>query len=327
MRSALISGITSGTFGSMRKADELSTTTAPAFTAMGVNFLEMLPPAENSAISTPSNELSLSSSIMTLWPRKSIVLPADRALASALSLPTRKARLSMVAMNSAPTAPVTPAMATTGLLFTGSLHQAIKKPRTFSGGASVQMMRSSSYARTPPEAPEGFAVLVARLVVVIMARAYAGDFDRRQRVSDQKSRSTRLNGTPLLRNKLTHEPSQSLRSCRGRRPGAHRPADDAAWCGANPCLHAGRHRGRHEGHALARGTRRRHRYRARQYLPFDAAAGRRAHRRARGPADLHRLERPDADRFRRLPGDVAGAVAQGQRKRGDLSLPYRRRQP
>jgi hypothetical protein len=48
------------------------------------------------------------------------------------------------------------------------------------------MMRSSNYARTPPEAPEGFAVLVARLVVVIMARAYAGDFDRRQRLSDQK---------------------------------------------------------------------------------------------------------------------------------------------
>jgi len=62
------------------------------------------------------------------------------------------------------------------------------------------MMRSFNYARTPPEAPEGFAVLVVRLVVVIMARAYAGDFDRRQRVSNQKSPSTRLNGTPLLRN-------------------------------------------------------------------------------------------------------------------------------
>ena len=115
---ALISGITSGTFGSMRKAEELSTTTAPAFTAIGVNFLEMPPPAENSAISTPSNEVSLSSSITIRWPRKSMVLPAERALASALSLPTRNPRLSMVAMNSAPTAPVTPAMATTGSFFT-----------------------------------------------------------------------------------------------------------------------------------------------------------------------------------------------------------------
>jgi len=33
------------------------------------------------------------------------------------------------------------------------------------------MMRSSSYARTPPEAPEGLPVFVVRLVaVVIMAR-------------------------------------------------------------------------------------------------------------------------------------------------------------
>ncbi len=43
-----------------------------------------------------------------------MVLPAERALASAFSLRTGKARLSMVAMNSAPTAPVTPTMATTG---------------------------------------------------------------------------------------------------------------------------------------------------------------------------------------------------------------------
>ena len=34
------------------------------------------------------------------WPRKESFLPADRALASAFSLPTRKPRLSMVAMNS-----------------------------------------------------------------------------------------------------------------------------------------------------------------------------------------------------------------------------------
>ena len=63
MRRALISGITSGTFGSMRKADELSTTTAPAFTAIGANFLEMPLPAENSAMSTPSKERSVSSSM------------------------------------------------------------------------------------------------------------------------------------------------------------------------------------------------------------------------------------------------------------------------
>ena len=90
MRLALISGITSGTFGSMRKAEELSTTTAPAFTAAGANFREMSPPAENSAMSTPSKDFSVSSSITILSPRKSMVLPAERALASALSLPSGK---------------------------------------------------------------------------------------------------------------------------------------------------------------------------------------------------------------------------------------------
>jgi hypothetical protein len=72
------------------------------------------------------------------------------------------------------------------------------------------MMRSSAYARTPPEALKGFPVLAVRLMFVIMARAYAGDFDQRQRLSDGKSASTRLKRTSLLRDKLTHGPSQPL---------------------------------------------------------------------------------------------------------------------
>ena len=90
MRLALISGITSGTFGSMRNAEELSITTAPALTAAGENFREVPAPAENNAMSTPSNDFSVSSSITILSPRKSMVLPAERALASALSLRTGK---------------------------------------------------------------------------------------------------------------------------------------------------------------------------------------------------------------------------------------------
>src|SRR5436309_2884038 len=46
---ALISGITSGTESSMRKALELSTTTLPARAAMGANSFEMPPPALNRA--------------------------------------------------------------------------------------------------------------------------------------------------------------------------------------------------------------------------------------------------------------------------------------
>jgi hypothetical protein len=60
--------------------------------------------------------------------------------------------------------------------------QAIKKPRSFSGGASVSMMRSFDYARTAPEPPEGALVFAVRLVVAFMGRTYAGDLCRRQRV-------------------------------------------------------------------------------------------------------------------------------------------------
>ena len=51
MASGLISGITSGTVGSMRNAEELSTTTAPAWAAMGANFFEIDPPALKNAMS------------------------------------------------------------------------------------------------------------------------------------------------------------------------------------------------------------------------------------------------------------------------------------
>ena len=101
---------------------------------------------------------------------------------------------------------------------------------------------------------------------------------------------------------------------------------DAAWRGADAGLHAGRHSRRNEGRALARRAGGRHRHRARQYLSSDAAAGGGAHRRARRAAALYRLERPDADRLRRFPGDVAIGPAQGQRDRRDLPLAYRRHQ-
>jgi hypothetical protein len=65
--------------------------------------------------------------------------------------------------------------------------QAIKKPRSFSGGASVQIMRSFDYARTAPEPPEGALVFAVLLVEIVMARTYAAESDRRQRVLGGKS--------------------------------------------------------------------------------------------------------------------------------------------
>ena len=52
---------TSGTPSSMRNAEELSTTTAPAATACGANSREIPPPALKSAISTPVKESGVSS--------------------------------------------------------------------------------------------------------------------------------------------------------------------------------------------------------------------------------------------------------------------------
>ncbi len=171
IRPALISGITSGTFGSIRKAEELSITTAPALTAIGANFREMPPPAENSAMSTPSKERSVSSSITIFCPRKSMVLPAERALASALSLPNRKAALVHGGDEFGADGAGHADNGNNGIVLHFSLHlfehdllgkpvvrimlQAIKKPRTFSGGASVQMMRSLRLRAHASRGPRG----------------------------------------------------------------------------------------------------------------------------------------------------------------------------
>src|SRR5438876_4319672 len=90
--------------------------------------------------------------------------------------------------------------------------RAIKKPRSFSGGASVQIMRSFDYARTAPEPPDGALVFAVALVEVVMARTYASEFDRRQRVLGGKSLETGLNVVALSRHKLTHEPPEPFRA-------------------------------------------------------------------------------------------------------------------
>jgi hypothetical protein len=69
----LISGTTSGTSVFMRNAEELSTTTAPARTAAGAKRFDCAPPAENSAMSTPSRLASVSSCTATSPPRNSSI--------------------------------------------------------------------------------------------------------------------------------------------------------------------------------------------------------------------------------------------------------------
>src|SRR5688572_30701072 len=82
--SGFTSGTTNGTPSFIRKAELLSTTTAPAATAIGAYSLEMLPLAEKSAI-WMSLKLSLvSSSTGYSLPLNVVVLPALRADASSL---------------------------------------------------------------------------------------------------------------------------------------------------------------------------------------------------------------------------------------------------
>ena len=96
----LTSGTTSGTSGSMRKAEELSTTTAPACTAAGANSLLREAPAQNRAMSMPLKLSVVISSTMYSLPLKGIFLPAERLLASILSEVNGKFRSSIMLRNS-----------------------------------------------------------------------------------------------------------------------------------------------------------------------------------------------------------------------------------
>ena len=77
----LTSDTMSGTSGSIRQADELSMTTAPAAANTGASTFDVPPPAENRAMSTPVGSAVAASSTTTSAPRHGNVVPAERALA------------------------------------------------------------------------------------------------------------------------------------------------------------------------------------------------------------------------------------------------------
>jgi len=78
----------------MRKADELSITTAPAARAAGANSRLRLAPALKKAMSTPLNAAAFSSSTGYGLPLNSSVLPTERAEASSFREATGKFRRS-----------------------------------------------------------------------------------------------------------------------------------------------------------------------------------------------------------------------------------------
>ena len=102
----------------MRKALELSTNTAPAFTMAGANCLASGFCAAPSTMSTPLKEASVASSTTTAPLPKGSSMPALRLLASAFSLFTGNLRSASTFSISRPTAPVAPSMATFTLFIT-----------------------------------------------------------------------------------------------------------------------------------------------------------------------------------------------------------------
>src|SRR5574337_71480 len=79
MACGLISGTTRGMSGSIRKAELLSTTTAPDSQAAGANSLLRLAPAEKRATSTPWKEPVVSSATLISSPQNFMTLQIGRA--------------------------------------------------------------------------------------------------------------------------------------------------------------------------------------------------------------------------------------------------------
>ena len=76
--SALASGTTRGTPGSMRQADELSMTMAPAAASLGASTRDNDAGAEHSARSMPERSHCSASSTTISWSRHGSVVPAER---------------------------------------------------------------------------------------------------------------------------------------------------------------------------------------------------------------------------------------------------------
>src|SRR5699024_249014 len=108
----LTSLTTSGTSGSERQAEELSTTVTPAAANRSAWAREVAPPAENRAMSSPLVSASAASSTVMGCPLKSMVFPAERAEANSLRVPISNpgssARRSSMTPPTWPVAPTTP---------------------------------------------------------------------------------------------------------------------------------------------------------------------------------------------------------------------------
>ena len=99
----LTSDTTSGTSGSIRHAEELSMTTAPAAATRGASSLEVAPPAENRAMSRPVKSAVAASSTVIFESCHGRVRPAERAEANSRSCVTGNSRWASTARMTPPT--------------------------------------------------------------------------------------------------------------------------------------------------------------------------------------------------------------------------------
>ena len=122
--SGLTSGTTSGTSLSMRKAPELSTTTAPRDAATGAHSAEISSGTSNIATSIPSKASGESATTVSSSPRHISFLPALRADAMSRISPQTSGRSESIPSMTVPTAPVAPTTASDGfLLIVRYLHK------------------------------------------------------------------------------------------------------------------------------------------------------------------------------------------------------------
>ena len=155
MRLALISGITSGTFGSIRNAEELSMTTAPALTAIGGEL------PGNAAARREQRDIDAFERTLVEFLNHDFLAAeidglAGRARArQRLQFPDRKAALVHGGDEFGTDSTGHAGNGNHGIVLHFGLHQAIKKPRSFSGGASVQMMRSLNLRARVSRSPAG----------------------------------------------------------------------------------------------------------------------------------------------------------------------------
>ena len=110
--SALISGIISFFVGSMRQAEELSTTVVPASANRGAHSSDVSPPAEKIAMSGRMAMACCMPVTLCVLPRNVTSFPMERSLATGISSETGKSLSSNTCNIFLPTRPVAPTTAT-----------------------------------------------------------------------------------------------------------------------------------------------------------------------------------------------------------------------